>query len=77
MRTLRIKVKPNSRVEELTLLADGSYVARVKALPVDGKANAALIALVAEHFGLRKSAVSIKSGAAGTFKLVRIADLEK
>ena len=77
MRTLRIKVKPNSRVEELTLLADGSYVARVKALPVDGKANAALIALVAEHFGLRKSAVSIKSGAAGPFKLVRIADLEE
>jgi uncharacterized protein len=74
VRTLRIKVKPKSRVEELTLLADGSYVARVKALPVDGKANAALIALVAEHFGLRKSAVSIKSGAAGTLKLVQIAE---
>ena len=49
-------------------------MARVKALPVDGKANAALIALVAEHFGLRKSAVSIKSGAAGTLKLVQIAE---
>jgi uncharacterized protein len=74
VRTLRIKVKPKSRVEELTLLADGSYVARVKALPVDGKANAALIALVAEHFGLRKSAVSIKSGAASALKLVQIAE---
>lgn len=74
MRTLRIKVKPNSRIEELMLQADGSYVARVKALPVDGKANAALIALVAGHFGLRKSEVSIKSGAAGKLKLVQIAD---
>ena len=74
MRTLRIKVKPNSRIEELALQADGSYVARVKAPPVDGKANAALVALVAAHFGLRKSGVNIKSGAAGTLKLVQIAE---
>ena len=74
MRTLRIKVKPNSRVEELALQADGSYVARVKAPPVDGKANAALVALIAAHFGLRKSGVSIKSGASDTLKLVQIAD---
>ena len=70
--TLRVKVKPNSRVEELAELEDGSWEARVKAPPVDGKANAALIALVAAHFKVRKAQVRIKSGASGRLKLVQI-----
>jgi uncharacterized protein (TIGR00251 family) len=72
MRTLRVKVKPNARIEEFLAFDDGSFAAHVKAPPVDGKANAALIALVARHFGLRKAQVSIKSGASGRIKLVQI-----
>jgi uncharacterized protein (TIGR00251 family) len=72
MKTIRLKVKPGSRVEELTELDDGTWLARVKAPPVDGKANAAVIALVARHFGLRKSQVSIKSGASARMKLVTL-----
>jgi uncharacterized protein (TIGR00251 family) len=47
-------------------------VAKLKSPPVDGKANAELVALVAERFGCSKAAVSIKSGAAGRTKLVRV-----
>jgi uncharacterized protein YggU (UPF0235/DUF167 family) len=39
---------------------------------VDGKANRELIELVASHFQCRKSEVSIKSGASGRMKLVRL-----
>jgi len=74
MRTLRLKVKPGSREEELSELEDGSWLARVKAPPVDGKANAAVVELVARHFGLRKAQVSIKSGASGRTKLVVLED---
>ncbi len=74
MRTLRVKVKPGSREEDFTELPDGSWLARVKAPPVDGKANAALIGLVAAHFGLRKAQVNIKSGASGRQKLVLVED---
>jgi uncharacterized protein (TIGR00251 family) len=74
MRTLRVKVKPGSREEDLRELPDGTWLARVKAPPVDGKANAALIALVAAHFGLRKAQVNIKSGASGRLKLVQWED---
>ena len=49
---------------------DGSWIARVKAPPVDGKANAELIRLVASHFGLAASRVWIKSGAASRTKYV-------
>jgi uncharacterized protein (TIGR00251 family) len=72
MRTLKLKVKPGSREESLVEQADGTWLARVKAPPVDGKANAALIALVAAHFGVRKAQVTIKSGAAGRTKLVQL-----
>jgi uncharacterized protein len=70
--TLQIKVKPRARVSDLTRSADGTWVARLKAPPVDGKANEELIALVAEQFRCRKAAVTIKSGASGRMKLVRV-----
>ena len=72
MRTLKLKVKPGSRDESLIEQEDGTWLARVKAPPVDGKANAALIALIAAHFGVRKAQVTIKSGAAGRMKLVQL-----
>ncbi|HKW36562.1 MAG TPA: DUF167 domain-containing protein [Burkholderiales bacterium] len=69
---IQVRVKPNSRVSGLARKEDGTWLARVKAAPVDGKANKELVALVADHFHCSKSAVSIKSGAAGRMKLVRI-----
>lgn len=69
---IRIKVKPNARHAALTQEPDGSWRAELKAPPVDGKANAELIALVAEHFKCRKSAVTIKTGAAARLKLVKV-----
>lgn len=74
MRTLRVKVKPGSREEILTEQDDGTWLARVKAQPVDGKANAALIALVADTFEVRKAQVRIRSGAGGRLKLIDIDD---
>jgi len=45
---------------------------RIQAPPVDGKANARLIAFLAKRFGVVKGAVSIESGASGRQKTVRI-----
>jgi uncharacterized protein (TIGR00251 family) len=73
-RTLQVKVKPGARRSSLEQQPDGSWRAELKAPPVDGKANAELVALVAKHFGLRKSQVKIKSGAGGRMKLVELAD---
>jgi hypothetical protein len=72
MKTLQVKVKPNARTSELSAQDDGTWLAQIKSPPVDGKANAELVALVARYFDLPKSRVSIKSGASGRMKLVRI-----
>lgn len=71
-RFIRVKVKPNARVSVLEEQPEGTWLARIKAPPVDGKANAELIELVAKRFGCARSAVSIKSGAGGRMKLVKI-----
>ncbi len=73
-RVVQIKVKPQSRSSALTQEADGSWLAHIKSLPVDGKANEELIGLVAKQFGCAKSKVSIKSGAASKTKRVLIED---
>lgn len=70
---LQVKVKPRAKVSELSQIADGTWVAKLKAPPVDGKANEELVALVAEKFQCRKAAVTIKAGASGRTKLVRVA----
>jgi len=70
--TLRIKVKPNARTSSLEQLADGTWLARLKAPPVDGKANAELIALVAARFRCARNSVELKAGAAGRTKLLTV-----
>jgi hypothetical protein len=71
---IQVKVRPQSRASLLEPAGDGTWLAQLKAPPVDGKANAELIALVARRFGCRKADVEIRSGASGRTKLVRIAD---
>ncbi len=69
---LQVKVKPRGRTSELAQAPDGTWVAKLKSSPVDGKANAELIGLIAARFKCHKAAVSIKSGATARFKIVAI-----
>jgi hypothetical protein len=75
MRRIEVKVKPQSRLSELLPPTDDSatWQAHIKSAPVDGKANAELIALVAKHFHCRKADVSIKLGGSSRTKWVDIA----
>jgi len=70
--TLRIRLKPLSRSSSLEQQSDGSWTATLKSPPVDGKANAELIALVARRFGCPKDAVTIRAGRSGRTKLVTV-----
>ena len=74
MAILLVKAKPNARASSFTQQEDGTWLAQLKAPPVDGKANAELIAVVARQFGLTKSQVTIKTGAGSRLKRVEIPD---
>ncbi len=72
MSVIQVKVKPSSRESAVEEVADGSLLVRLKAQPVDGKANAELIALLAKHFQVSRGSITIKSGAGARIKLVSI-----
>jgi uncharacterized protein (TIGR00251 family) len=74
---LRLKVAPKARrtaIGEIMTDADGVPVLKVAvtAAPEDGKANAAVIALLAKEWGVAKTAISVVSGATDRRKLVEI-----
>ncbi|MCG3190013.1 MAG: hypothetical protein LKCHEGNO_02579 [Burkholderiaceae bacterium] len=69
---IAVHAKPRSPASALQRQPDGTWVARLVSPPIDGKANEELVSLVARHFGCAKSAVSVKSGASGRIKRVRI-----
>ena len=59
-------------MSSLAKMPDGTWLAKLKSPPVDGKANDELVALVADHFKCRKAAVVIKSGTSGRTKLIKV-----
>ena len=72
-RLLRVRVQPRaSRSEIVGWRADGALSVRVAAPPVEGRANAAVAALLAGALDLRPSAVTVERGARGRDKLVRV-----
>jgi uncharacterized protein (TIGR00251 family) len=71
---IQVKVKPNARASSFTVAPDGSFLAQLRSPPVDGKANEELVALVASHFRVAKSAVEIRRGASGRTKTVSVPD---
>lgn len=69
--TIELRVQPRSRRTELACRG-GTLKAAVTAPAEDGKANTALIDLLAEEWRLPKSALEIMRGAAQRDKVVRI-----
>ncbi len=60
------------RGEETPLGPDVRLAVKVAAPPDKGKANAAIVKLLAKHFGVAKSAVTIVSGETGRLKVVEM-----
>jgi len=73
---LRVRVQPRaSRAAIGTWREDGTLTVRVTAPPVEGRANAAVGALLATALGVPVSAVQVVHGERGRDKLVRVTGL--
>jgi len=71
-RLLRVKVHPDSRENRLEEKSPTSYEAWVKAEAEQGKANAAVLALLAARLGLETKRLRIIKGATSPSKIVQI-----
>ena len=69
---ITIRVRPGSARPGVGGEHAGALVVRVSARAVDGKATEAALAAVADAFGVRRSAVSLVSGASSRTKVVDI-----
>ena len=67
-----MRVQPRARRDEVVELAGGVLRVRVTAAPEGGEANRAVIALLAEAFGVAPSRVELMRGATSREKLFRI-----
>ena len=72
---VRIRLIPRAGRDEVAGERDGAVLIRIAAPPVDGKANAALIALVAKRLGVPKSAVRIVRGETSRDKVIAVDDM--
>jgi uncharacterized protein (TIGR00251 family) len=70
---IQVNVKPNSKTEEVSREGN-SLVIKVKEPPKEGKANQAVIRLLARHFGVPQSHINITSGIRSKNKVIEVAD---
>lgn len=69
---ISVKLRPGARADELLGFEDDVLQARVKAPPVEGRANKALCKLIAKRAGVAPSRVTIARGGKSRLKRVRI-----
>jgi len=82
MTTLPIRLTPGAssdRIDGWDVDADGRPIlkVRVRARPVEGEANTALLKLMAKALGVPKSAVSLARGGQSRTKMLSIAGLSE
>ena len=70
---IQVKVKANSKTEEISQEGD-KLVVKVKEPPKEGRANQAVIKLLAEHFEVSQSQVRILSGFKSKNKTIEVVD---
>lgn len=70
--TLAVRVHPGARKNDVAGLHAGAVKISIAAPPVDGRANEALVAYLAELLKLPRARISLVSGASGRSKVLRI-----
>lgn len=69
---LFVRVKTNAKLEIVEQVDSTHFTVAVKALPVDGKANAAVQKAVAKKLGIAPSLLTLVKGAASKDKVFLI-----
>lgn len=69
---ITVKVKTNAREESIEKVTDREYAVSVKKSPVEGKANIAVIKVLAKYFHIPANRVRVATGHAGKNKIIEI-----
>ena len=69
---LKVRIQPKASRDELIGPYDSCFKISITAPPVDGKANAHLIGLLAKQFGVSRSQIRLLKGETSKTKTLRI-----
>ena len=69
---INVKVKPNARRREVKQISADLFEVAVIATPTEGRANQAVIEILAEHFRTNRRSVKISRGFNSKFKFVDV-----
>ena len=75
--TLNLHVQPKASRDEWAGLHGERLKLRIKAAPIDGKANQYLIAFIADEFAVSKSSCQLVTGESGREKRIAISAPKK
>ncbi len=75
MATLRFHIVPNAKADEVVGEYGAAIKIKLRARPVDGKANAALRAFLSERLDVPESDIAIEHGHKSRTKAIRIEGL--
>jgi hypothetical protein len=73
--TLNVRVHPGARRNAITGTHDGALKISLTTPPTDGRANAALIAFLAEHLSIPRAAITLTTGATSRSKTLHLEGL--
>ena len=71
---IRVRVAPNSKIEEVIKEGD-MFLVRVKEPAKEGKANRAVIKLLAGYFGVPQRQIAISSGLGSRTKVIEVSGI--
>lgn len=74
--TLRLHIQAGAKKSEVAGLHGEALKIRLAAPPLDGRANACLIAFVADRLGITRTRVNIVSGESSRAKRIRISGVD-
>lgn len=69
---ISVSIKPNAKAKKVEKVDEGHFKAWVKESPVEGKANLALVKILADYFDIAPSRINIVSGHSSKKKIVEI-----
>jgi uncharacterized protein YggU (UPF0235/DUF167 family) len=72
---LAVRVIPRAGRSRIAGVRDGALLVRLAAAPVEGAANDALVALLADAFGVPRRSLTLASGARARDKRILVAGL--
>jgi uncharacterized protein YggU (UPF0235/DUF167 family) len=69
-----VTVKTRARVERVEAIDPTHFVVSVKAAPIEGRANEAIVKLLARQLRVAKSSLILRSGATGKRKVFEVGE---